>query len=160
VNRGNWLQADRAILRLRDWPTSEHEHLVRWSLWAKGAAVVSHDTALALHDLGDANPARVHLTVPPGFRRRARALVLHAAELPERDIETWEGFRVTTPLRSVTDAAGAARLDLDQLATAIDDSFRRSAFSRPALVDRTYELEPAAALAIERALRLVDERAV
>jgi hypothetical protein len=122
--------------------------------------VVSHESALALHDLGDANPARVHLTVPPGFRRVGHGVVLHTAELPDTDVEMWEGFRVTTPLRSVADAAGDQRLDLDQLATTIEDGLRRGVFSRRALVDRTYELEPHAALAIERALRLVHERAI
>jgi hypothetical protein len=160
VHRGNWIQLGRAIFRLRDWPVGAHEDLVRWTLWSKGKALVSHQSALALHDLGDANPARVHLTVPPGFRRTAPGVVLHYGEVPQSDIEWWDGFRVTSPLRSVTDAAGEQRLDLDQLATSIDDGFRRGAFSRRALVERTYDLEPHAALAIERALRLVGERAV
>jgi hypothetical protein len=159
VSRGNWSQVDRAIFRLHDWPSDLHEHLVLWTLWAKGRAVVSHDTALSLHDLGDANPARIHLTVPPGFRRRAPALELHAADLPDSDVQPWKGFRVTTPLRSVADAAGGAQGDLDQLATTIEDGLRRGAFSRRQLLYRTYELEAPAALAIERALRLVDERA-
>ncbi len=35
-------------------------------------AVFSRETALALHDLGDANPARIHLTVPRASASRCR----------------------------------------------------------------------------------------
>src|SRR3972149_4247026 len=77
VHRGNWEQVDRALFRIPEWPSSNTEHLVRWSLWSKGRAVVSHETALSVYDLGDVNPARIHLTVPHGFRKEAHGTVLH-----------------------------------------------------------------------------------
>ena len=82
-SRGHWLRIDRGLFRLRDYPPGEREDLIRWSLWSrdqKGApqAVVSHDTALTVHDLSDIMPERVHLPVPRGFRKRVPAgCILH-----------------------------------------------------------------------------------
>ena len=57
------------------------------SFWPQGVrGVLSHETALSIMELSDANPARIHLTTPSGHRiRRARppVLVLHWADLPE-----------------------------------------------------------------------------
>src|SRR5919197_4966711 len=103
VQRGDWLRVDRGIFRLTDWPASQHEDLVRWTLWSRGRAVISHETALAVHELGDVMPARVHITVPPGFRMRASAIVVHKALLEPSDAEAFEGFSVTTPVRSILD---------------------------------------------------------
>ena len=70
VDHGNWERVDRGIFRLPEWPPSPADSLIRWSLWARGKGVVSHDSALSAHEIGDANPAQVHLTVPTNFRAR------------------------------------------------------------------------------------------
>jgi predicted transcriptional regulator of viral defense system len=153
-DRGNWQRVDRGLFRLPEWPVGEYDNLVRWSLWSRGRAVVSHETALAVHDLGDANPAVVHLTVPKNFRSRAPAGVrLHRAELPAGDVWLYEGFRITTPLRTLLDAA-AGTLDLDQLVDAVQRTCEQTPTTRDALMSRSEELGPRAALRIERALRL------
>ncbi len=64
ADRGNWQRVDRGVFRLPEWPVGRHDGLVRWSLWSRGKAVVSHETALAVFDVGDFNPSLVHLTVP------------------------------------------------------------------------------------------------
>jgi predicted transcriptional regulator of viral defense system len=154
-DRGNWQRVDRGLFRLPEWPVGEHENLVRWSLWSRGRAVVSHETALAVHDLGDANPAVVHLTVPKGFRSRAPAGIwLHRADLPAGDVWLYEGFRITTPLRTLLDAAAGTTLDLDQLVDAVQGTCEQTPMTRDDLMSRSEELGPRAALRIERALRL------
>ena len=91
--RGHWQRIDRGIFRLRDFPPGEREDLIRWSLWSrdqKGVpqAVVSHETALTVHELSDVMPAYVHLTVPRGFRKRVPAgCVLHLATLTEGEMQ-------------------------------------------------------------------------
>src|SRR6266508_2070830 len=45
AKRGNWLRVDRGIYRFPEWPTGPREDLVRWSLWSRGRAVVSRETA-------------------------------------------------------------------------------------------------------------------
>jgi hypothetical protein len=54
-------------------------------LWSRGRAVVLHASAIAVHDLGTANPSRVHLTVPPGFRQRNAVIALRRADLDVLD---------------------------------------------------------------------------
>lgn len=52
VQRGNWTRVDRGVYRFRefaDLPTGENDHLVRWTLWSRDLAVVSHTTAIGVH---------------------------------------------------------------------------------------------------------------
>ncbi len=159
AKRGNWLHVDRGIYRLPEWPTGPREDLVRWSLWSRDRAVVSHETALSVHELGDVDPARVHLTVPRNFRQRNPGMVVHLADLPSRDVEEHDGFRVTSPLRSLLDVA-AGKLDLDQLAQAIDEALSRGMTTRRALLEGADEFDANAALRIERALQGVERDGV
>jgi predicted transcriptional regulator of viral defense system len=154
ADHGNWLKIDRGIYRLPEWPVGEHDDLVRWSLWGRHRAVVSHDTALAVHDLGDANPAVVHLTVPSDFRSRApEGVYLHRAELNNDDIWQYEGFALTTPLRTLLDLA-AGTLDLDQLADTAQRTIRREPAILAGLTSKAESFGPRAALRIDRALRI------
>ena len=154
ADRGNWQRIDRGLYRLPDWPIGPHDDLVRWSLWSKGRAVVSHETALSAYELGDVNPARVHLTVPPGFRGRVLGAELHKSELPSGDVREREGYRITTPARSLLDVA-TGNLDQDLLTGAIRDALDRGLTTRSALLRRTPEFGPNAALRIERALQAI-----
>lgn len=159
AKRGNWLRVDRGIYRFPEWPTGPREDLVRWSLWSRDRAVVSHETALSVHELGDVDPAHVHVTVPPNFRQKNPGVVIDRADLAPRDIEEHEGFRVTTPLRSLLDVA-AGELDLDQLGQAIAEALARGMTTRRALLDRADEFGANAALRIERALQGVERDGV
>jgi len=153
--RGNWLRLDRGIYRFREYldlPSQDTDHFVRWSLWSRGRAVVSHTSALTVHDLGIANPAEIHLTVPPYFRQKDRAVVLHRAELADKDVEQYEGFRVTTPLRAVVETA-ATGTDQDVVDAAVSELLDQGRASRQQLLHTAQKLGPRAELAIERALR-------
>lgn len=158
VHRGNWEQVDRALFRLPEWPVGLQDEYVRWFLWSGRRAVVSHDTALAVHGLSDVSPARIHLTVPLDFRTREQGVVLHRGDLPVGDVWEQGGYRITAPLRSVLDVAAAGVLELDQVASAIGDGERAGRFTRRMLFARADELGPEAALRIERAAQWLDER--
>jgi len=135
TSRGNWLRVDRGLFRLRDFPPSEREDLIRWALWSRdqaGApqAVVSHDTALTVHGLSDVMPARVHLTVPKGFRKRVPpGCVLHTDSLSLAEIEARAGYRVTTPLRTLLDVADSP-LSQEHLNQAVRDALERGLIRR------------------------------
>lgn len=109
--QGHWLDEGWGIFRLRDYPWSEYEPYVRLSLWSRTKvgepqAVVSHETALALHELSDVMPAKIHLSVPKSFRKvPPKGVVLHKLQLAAEDSEPRHGFRVTTPLRTLLDIA-------------------------------------------------------
>jgi len=138
VKAGNWLREHRGIYRLRQFPLTENGHLVRWSLWSRNRlgepqAVYSHLTALALNDLSDANPSKLHMTVPPGFRRNSETpavLVLHKAELEPREIIRKRGFAVTTAMRAILDAAVSGDADPDMLRQALGEGLKRGLVTR------------------------------
>jgi predicted transcriptional regulator of viral defense system len=148
---GNWLRVDRGIFRLAEWVPGEHDELARWTLWSKGRAVVSHETALEVHGIGEFESRRVHLSVPPGFTMRDEAVVVHFAKLPDSDVLQRAGFRVTTPLRSVIDVA-ASGPDEQQLGRAILEAQQRGLLTLRRLRSRAEEVDVRAALNIERAI--------
>ncbi|HUY50941.1 MAG TPA: type IV toxin-antitoxin system AbiEi family antitoxin domain-containing protein [Streptosporangiaceae bacterium] len=154
VDRGNWVRVDRGIFRLPEWPVGPHDDLVRWSLWALGKGVVSHQTALTVHGIGEFDPARVHLTVPPRFSKSDPAVVLHRATLDEADTEDRSGFRVTTPLRSLIDVATIGA-DLDQLARAITEAREAGVVTPRRLRERAEEIDMRGALRVEQALGML-----
>lgn len=151
TDHGNWLRVDRGIFRMPDWPVGPHDDLVRWDLWSKGRAVVSHETALGVHDLGEFDPARVHLTVPPSFRARDPHVVLHHDTLEPDDVRRQGGFSVTTPLRSLIDVA-AIGVDEDQLGRAIQEASDSGQITLRRLRERAEAVDARAALRIERAI--------
>jgi predicted transcriptional regulator of viral defense system len=156
VDHGNWERVDRGIFRWPEWPPGEQDSVIRWSLWARGKGVVSHETALSVHGLGQANPAHVHLTVPRTFRATAAAVRLHKADLPESDVLDRQGFRITTVLRTLLDVA-AGTLEVEDIAGALGDGLDAVLVTRRQLLSRADAFGPHAALRVERALRIVEE---
>lgn len=141
-NRGNWEQIDHGVYRLRTYPESEYEDLIRWSLWSRNQrgeiqATVSHETALAIHELGDVMPSRIHLTVPPGFRKKIPGgCILHKAVLQPDEIERRPGFNVTTPLRTLLDVANGP-ISQDLLEGAIRDALEQGILQSKQLLSNT-----------------------
>lgn len=157
TRRGNWLRVERGLYRLPSWPVGPHDDLVRASLWSHGRGVVSHESAAAAHELGEIDPLRTHLTVPPGFRSRHPGVVLHRGVIDAAEIEEHSGFRLTNPLRTLVDL-GRSATDLDQLARAIRAALERHLVTLRQLRARAEQLDQRAALAIERALLEENER--
>lgn len=155
VGAGNWLRIDRGIFRLAEWIPEVHDDLVRWTLWSGARAIVSHESALAVHGIGELESPRVHLTVPPGFRKRDDAVSLNHSDLPHADVEQRNGYRVTTILRSLIDVA-ANSADDDQLGRAIAQAREGGRFTLRQLRERAETLDVRAALHIERALHFLE----
>ncbi len=118
---GNFERVERGLFRLPEIPTSEHDDLIRLSLWSRGRddrpqAVISHETALGVHGLGELLPTRTHLIVPRSFRKKPPAgCVLHKSQLEPGDVEARDGFRVTKPLRTLLDVAERETVTQEQL---------------------------------------------
>jgi len=147
---------NRGIYRLRDFPASPHEDLVYWSLWSGEKAVVSHESAAAVHDLGDLLPGRIHLTVPPAFRKTAlEGVILHRGRLEESDLESHEGFRITKPLQTIIDLL-ISGTESDWLAGVIRDALNKGAVTRTALDARIAALSPEYRDRAERILKHVE----
>jgi predicted transcriptional regulator of viral defense system len=138
VKEGNWLREHRGIYRLRQYPHTDNGHLVLWSLWSRDLlgepqGVYSHTTALALRDLSDANPSKLHMTVPPSFRRNSKTpavLVLHKFRLEPQEIIRERGYAITTAMRAILDSAASGDADMSMLEQALTEGLRRGLITR------------------------------
>ena len=140
---GNFERVQHGLYRLPTVPPAEHDDLIRLSLWSRNQkdipqAVVSHESALVLHELTELLPDRIHLTVPPKFRKRPpRGCVLHKGVLAQEEVEERAGFRVTTPLRTLLDAA-ATGVSQEQLEKAVRETLSRGLVRRSKLVEAVH----------------------
>ncbi len=132
VLSGRLLHPMRGVYRLAHFPSGEQDELIELWLWSEEVGVFSHETALALHQLSDALPSRVHITVPRSWIRRTAVpslVILHRANLPDSD-RTWiEHVPVTTVGRTLRDAFDAG-VDPDLLAQAIAEGTARKLVRR------------------------------
>jgi len=150
LQAGNFERAAHGLYRMPTIPPAEHDDLIRLSLWSRGRddlpqGTVSHASALFLHQLSDVLPAKVHLTVPPSFRKTApRGCLLHKAHLAAADAEAREGFAITKPLRTLLDAARDSGITDEQLDRAIRDAIRRGLVRQSVLKQELGNAMPAA----------------
>jgi predicted transcriptional regulator of viral defense system len=128
LKANNFERAEHGLYRIVTIPTAEHDDLIRLHLWSRDrqdvpVAVVSHASALFLHQMSDVLPRRIHLTVPPRFRKAIpKGCILHRAVLAVKDIERREGFAVTTPMRTLLDVAADKSVSDEQIAKAVEDA--------------------------------------
>ncbi len=158
VKKGSWIREGRGIYRLANYPIGDRPDLVYWSLWSCNRlgdvqGVFSHQTALAIHDLSDIMPARYHLTVPRGFRRYHKPpenLILHFADVQENEIREFEGYRVTSPERTIRDVLLDESISDELLIQAISDGLQKGVISSSQLTKLVDELQS------ERVERILD----
>jgi predicted transcriptional regulator of viral defense system len=137
---GAWQGVRRGIFRLRDYPQTDYEQLVQLTLWShnrqgQAQAVVSHETALRFYELSDVQPGKVHLTVPARFRKTPPTFaVLHKAQLDPYDVQAFNGFSVTKPLRTLLDVA-QSHLSPEHLEAATTQALQRGLVRHKALKD-------------------------
>nr|MCD4749106.1 type IV toxin-antitoxin system AbiEi family antitoxin domain-containing protein [Thermoanaerobaculales bacterium] len=132
LRNGQIVRVRRGVYRLVHFPPGDNEDLVILWLWSGRIGVFSHETALALHQLSDVLPSKVHLTVPSAWKRRRLHLptgvALHFSNLSNDDC-TWAGsVRVTSARRTVIDCA-QAQISPDLLRQAINDGISQGLFT-------------------------------
>jgi len=117
VERGRLERISRGVYRvahLNPGPLSSYREAILWAKSHSGPpAALSHETALAIFGLTDANPSKIHLTTPQEARlRRARPqrIVIHQARLEKKDVVEHEGLPVTSVTRTVLDLARAGNV--------------------------------------------------
>ena len=138
LRAGRVIRVRRGVYRLVHFPAGEHEDLVVIWLWSKLKGVVSHQTALFLHDLSDALPSRVHLTLPTHWKQRRlkvpKGVALQFADVLAGD-RTWFGaVPTTTPRRSLNDCA-QSDCSPELLQQAARQAIRRGLVTEEELVD-------------------------
>lgn len=119
--RGRLEHVARGVYRVPVLPRSQHDDLAFAVAWARGRAVISHESALVLHRLSDVNPSVVHVTAPPDNYPRARGsgpIRVHRRALPAADVMVVEGLPVTAVARTIRDCRRLGT-DPEQLRMAI-----------------------------------------
>lgn len=132
VRRKLYEEVHPRTYRVSGAPQSWRQQLQALCLWLEHGLVFSHFTAAALHRVRGFDEGPLELTVA----RRVRApigVVIHQRVLPPRDSCDEQGFRVTTPARTVLDIGPA--LDDLQLRSAVDDLLGRKRLTLDKLED-------------------------
>lgn len=144
IERVSW-----GVYRLIQFPISDDGQYLEATLWPLSLrGTISHESALALYELSDVSPAKIHITLPRRFRIQRTVpkwLMIHRADLPAADTEILEGIPITTPERAIRDCH-AAHLGPALIRQAIRDG------------RRTGHLRAAQAKALERELLGTTER--
>lgn len=126
--RGTLERAARGLYRFKAIPYSNRDQLMEAALWPRRVrGVLSHDTALELHDLCDINPSRIHITVPRRYRINREipaAYAIHHRDLAGEDLAILEGLPTVTPRRAILDAI-ETHVDPKLMEQAIDTARRR-----------------------------------
>jgi predicted transcriptional regulator of viral defense system len=127
AKRGALERVSWGVYRVPTFPLSPLGQYMEACLWPAGpVGVISHQSALAIRDLSDVNPAKVHVTLPESFRVRRKIpgyLLIHHADLSEEEIGSHEGIPATTVRRTVEDCF-RAHLGPALLRQAIEDGER------------------------------------
>ncbi len=132
--------------------TGNNDTLVRWVLWSKGRAVVSHDSAAGAYGFGPTDPDKVHLTVMPEFRMKDSAVVLHRRRLTEGDITALGGAAITTVVRTVLDMI-ESHADSEMAGAVVRDALDSRQVTVRQIARRLDELDDDARRRAEQALR-------
>jgi len=159
VQVGNWIREHRGIYRLAFFPITDRPDLILWALWSRNRneeieGVYSHHTVLSFYELSDLNPSKLHMTVPTDFRRNGEipgVLVLHYADLPESDVKTVKGFKLTRPLRAILDLIEADTVERYFVRQALVQALDRGLITDQEI--RKAQLSEAARIIVEESLR-------
>lgn len=116
VKAGNWVREEKGIYRLKNFPNSRESQMALYALWSRNRedqiqGVYSHETALSLYELSDVSPSKLHMTVPKNFRKSAKTpkvLKLYFEDLENSEIQTVNGIRITSPLKTLIDSFSSA----------------------------------------------------
>lgn len=132
AERGTLVRVAYGLYRVPAIPVTGLDQYMEATLWPRGGGVLSHDTALDLHELCDINPAKVHVTVHKDLRIRREipaAYRLHHRDLTEREVTGHEGIPIVTPARAIRDGI-EVQLGAHLIEQAIVNARQRGAISK------------------------------
>jgi predicted transcriptional regulator of viral defense system len=132
VRAGRFERRRRGLYRIAGFPSGEHDDIRGgWLAVGSDKAVVSHASALALHELSDQIPDAVHVLVGRRHRglRKPPGVVVHTStgDEPVPTVRR-DGIAVTAPARTIVDVADD--LQPEQLVMAIRQAFARGMLNR------------------------------
>ena len=111
LKNGRVTRVRRGIYRMVHFPAGEHEDLATIWLWSEKEGVFSHETALMLHNLSDALPRKVSLTLPTEWAKRRlrvpKGVLLHHGDVLKKERVELGAVPVTNVLRTLLDCVEA-----------------------------------------------------
>jgi predicted transcriptional regulator of viral defense system len=133
AERGTLERRGHGLYRLHYFPVSPLDSYMEATLWPRGVrGVLSHETALALYELSDVNPSKIHLTVPRSHRIRREIPALyriHHENLADADMTFYEGIPIVTPAHAIRQSH-AAHLGPALIGQAIDHGVSNGRLTR------------------------------
>jgi predicted transcriptional regulator of viral defense system len=132
AQRGRLERMTRGVYRISHYPANRLAQYREAVLWAKASQgpehiALSHETALLLYGVSDANPSRVNLPVPTSARLRRKCpewVAVHRANFSPEDIGEHEGLPVTTVSRTILDVLSATHRT-DVVRQSVSDAVRK-----------------------------------
>ena len=107
-NRGTVERVTRGVFRFPDVPATTLDTYRAATLWPlELEGVLTHATALDLHDLCNINPTKIDVAVPMSFRttRTPPAVIrLHRLDIPDDELTWQEGLPIVTVPRAIAGA--------------------------------------------------------
>lgn len=143
ARRGVLERVSHGVYRLVRYPVPPHAQLREGTLWPYPVeGVLSHESALVIHELSDVSPSAVHITVPSRYRLRREApawLRFSRADLADAARTRVDGVPVTTVARTIHDCI-SDRIDPALIRQAIDQARERGAIDEHAASELGNEL--------------------
>jgi predicted transcriptional regulator of viral defense system len=132
LRQGRFERVRRGLYRLWGFPRSQFDEIrEEWMAVGADKAIVSHESALLLHDLSNNVPDEVHLLVPRRHRglRRPPSVVIHTYPDKEKVATTWrDAMPITAPARTLVDVAET--IQPDQAAMAAQEALHLGLLTR------------------------------
>jgi predicted transcriptional regulator of viral defense system len=132
ARRGRIDRVSQGVYRIPFLPGGRMGPYMAAVMWPAGVrGVISGETALDLWEVGDVNPAQIHVSVPRTHRPQREvpaAYALHRVDLDPADVTEIEGVPVVTLERAIRECA-AAYLAADLLEQAIRHGRERGLLS-------------------------------
>jgi predicted transcriptional regulator of viral defense system len=105
VYRGQVERVAMGVYRFPQYPVGPNDHYMLAVLWTgEPRACLSHETALAVYELSDVNPDRIHMTVPKARRIRrsgGELYVVHREDLPDDAVDWWDEIPTVTAATAI-----------------------------------------------------------
>lgn len=132
ARRGQLEHVERGIYRVPLIPPGRMDQHMLATLWPDRRGRISHQSALDLYGISDVNPAKIHITVPIGYRthREIPSLyTLHREDLVPAEQQIIEGVPAVTPAKAIRQARDL-HLRPSLVEQAIEDGLREGWLSR------------------------------
>jgi very-short-patch-repair endonuclease len=101
----SWVSVFPRVFRVEGAPRSWRQDLKALSLWAGADFALSHRAAAALHGFRRFPEGALELSAPRHVALPSPVVLHHVAPFGPRDLETVQGFRVTSVTRTLLDLA-------------------------------------------------------